>query len=178
MLKHLFLLAAIISPFQANSKDEVDLSKHLDLRKALNIYDYQIIKTLDFSDLEDKTAYTFLYKDEKDKNPAGYYVRIIPSAKGKHLFFTAPAECEIEKFNKDEVIEVNDTGVQASSACLLDSSKDKVLGFLLNTEAGKNYVIAQFKANKIVKIKFRSMIIPFESGDFAEVWNSISNNPL
>ncbi len=166
--KFLFILFA--SHFQAISANHLDLSKNNDARSMLNIYDYEIIKTLDFMDYEDLTAYTFLYKNKGDKNAKGFSVTISPAKDGKRLYFSASESCVQGQHNENDVITVEGKNIQATSSCGLNADNALVVGFLIKTDAGKKYVLEQFTKKNLVRIRFRAMIIPFETANFNKAW--------
>lgn len=171
------LLAALFS-MHATARDEINLEREPVARKHLNIYGFKVIKTLSFNDLGDNTAYTFLYRDEKDKSPIGYYVSIRHENNGAFLFITSGEPCRYGSRNSEDVIEVNSRAIQTISECAEDANKELVRGYKIKTEQGKMYVIDQFKRSKLVTIRFNSMNIPFENHDFEIVWNKVNKVAL
>lgn len=177
-LKRFATAILLVVSTQAIAKDSFDLNQHPDTRKSLQIYDYQLVKTLGFSDLGDNTAYTFLYRNKDDKNPRSYYVNASPTKEGPVLMFRVGEACIKGTFNGNAVIEINESNIQVASLCSVDASNELGMSYKIKTSEGLAFAADQFLNKSVVVVRFRSMKIPFETTEFSEAWRKANVKPL
>ena len=177
-LKLLATSILLLVSIQAAAKASIDLNENPDTRKSLQIHEYQVVKTLGFSDLGDSTAYTFLYRNKEDKKPQGYYISVSPTTDGPFLLFRVDESCVKGAFNDSAVIEINGSNIQAVSLCSVDARNELGMSYKIKTREGLMFTAEEFLKNTIVLVRFRSMKIPFETTDFSEAWRKANVKPL
>lgn len=172
-----FLMALMVSsPCAAGSA--WDLTEDKDMQKSLNLSPYQEVILSSFNETQKNSALTLLIKDKNNREDHVFYQVIIAADKeGQYLMFSTPEKCHQKTSLSDAIINVNGKNIQAKSVCTEIEDRQGV-GYIIATEAGKEYVIDKFKNADLVVIIFRKMAIPFDSSNFNDAWESAGGAAL
>ena len=155
-----------------------DLTEWKDIQKSLNLTPYQAVLLSPFNEFQKNSAFTYLLKDKNNKKDFVFYQAIIgANAEGQYLLFSTPEKCMQNTPLSSSVINVSGKNIQAKSVCTKVDGR-QIVGYTIATEAGKEYVLDQFKNSELVVIKFGVMAIPFDSNGFSEAWESAGGAAL
>lgn len=172
-----FIMALMVSsPCAAGSA--WDLTEDKDIQKSLNLLPYQAVLLSPFNEYQKNSAFTYLLKDKNNKKDYVFYqVIIAANAEGQYLIFSTPEKCIQESPLSAAVINVSGKNIQAKTVCTKVEDRQVVL-YIIATEAGKEYVIDQFKNDDLVLIRFNRRSIPFDLSGFNEAWESAGGAAL
>lgn len=168
---------AVILSTQSHAIQHLDLTNKENTQISNEYPDYELLRTISFSDHKSSESLFMIQKDKNTLDPDLYFVAAIrgDSVSGKRMFVSTETLCEASDSSLTEtvVISTNGHAVDYSQSC----SNGKVV-VTPKGEHDLNVVIDQFQSASSVTFDIDGILVKFDTDGFANDWNSNVSNQI
>lgn len=153
----------------------VDLTTDDSLSRDLRLTEFSRADFISFSESESgESLIRITYKNgnvsHNGRNQLIYRAVVSSTIEEPRLVFFTEENC-LEGSSHNSVIRINEQNVGAGSMCEKNSEGDLINIFYILSEAGRDYAVSQFENNKMIRIRFKERVIPFDATGFSEAWD-------
>ncbi|RZP53910.1 hypothetical protein D8T48_21745 [Vibrio vulnificus] len=175
MKKIYFVFLALLS-CQSFAGYTLDLTEPKNLSVADMYPSYELIRSLNFSDLEDGSALVGFKSDKTSDHWDTIFAAKIGSSKSgeQRIYITTAITCSDKDASLDNAtIKTNNQNVRYSRYC-----DGQYIYLTPLSKAGDNFLVDQFKKKESVIFEFSDIAILFDATGFTKAWNSYGGDAL